>query len=74
MTQVSIRKELIANHSTEEVVSYINSELSRVVLLATDVKQGESFRLGVTVQSLGKLLEVINELDKKLNHVPPTVV
>lgn len=72
MAEVNCRKEIIDNHSTEEVVSYIAKGLRRAL---KDYERGEETLVatGALVQNIKYASELLDELDQKLTQKSPVV-
>lgn len=61
-------KEMVANHSTEEVINWLSHSAEAVLNSANDMisDTDSSYVLGVTLTNLVSLSKVLNELNKKL--------
>lgn len=61
-------KEMVANHSTEEVVNWLSHSAEAVLNSADDMMPDtdSSYVLGVTLTNLVSLSKVLKELNKKL--------
>ena len=61
-------KEMVNNHSTEEVVAWLSHSAEKVLNSANDMipDTASSYVLGVTLTNLVSLSKVLNELNKKL--------
>lgn len=63
-------KEMVANHSTEEVINWLSHSAEAVLNSADDMMSDtdtdSSYVLGVTLTNLVSLSKVLKELNKKL--------
>ena len=66
--RINIAKETVNNHSTEEVVAWVEKALYSTIGSGQDLELGESYRLGLVLANLGEIVLVMEALNKKLNH------
>lgn len=66
MQEIDIAKELVENHSTEEVLAWIEKETKRLMHYAAKVEIPEGFRLGMVAFKAQELYSVASALNDKL--------
>lgn len=66
MQEIDIAKEIVENHSTEEVLAWIEKEAKRLMHYAAKGEIPEGFRLGMVVLKAQELYSVASALNNKL--------
>lgn len=67
-------KEIVANHTTEEIVAYLAREGKTLWRRANDPENGPEKMLVRDAANWGLLVAYLEALDEKLNGAKPTTV
>lgn len=73
MAKVNRAKELVENHSTEEVLEWLEQALKRGTIAVNPNKYDPAFLLGQCSINLEELYAVVSALREKLNPKAPVV-
>ncbi len=67
MQEINIAKELVENHSTEEVLLWVEKEAKRIMSYSATSEVPEGFRLGTIAFRAQGLYEVVSALNGRLH-------
>lgn len=74
MAKVDIAKEIVENHSEEEVLSWMESTLKNIIhIFNSNVSDDPAYTLGSVEQDLVLVYGTLQNLNEKRNPKPPVV-